>query len=33
MTAFRVYCNPGAGGCTSPDWPDPSEAIQTYNNF
>jgi hypothetical protein len=31
MSGFNFYCNPGQGGCTNPDWYDPSRYSQTYN--
>lgn len=31
ISSFNFYCNPGQGGCTFPDWYDPSLFAQTYN--
>lgn len=30
MTSFTTFCNPGQGGCTSPDWFDPSNYNMAY---
>ncbi len=31
ISAFNFFCNPGQGGCTNPDWYEPSRYAQTYN--
>lgn len=31
LNGFNFYCNPGQGGCTNPDWYDPSLFLQSYN--
>ncbi len=31
QSGFNFYCNPGQGGCTNPDWYDPSRYAQSYN--
>jgi hypothetical protein len=31
QSGFNFYCNPGQGGCTNPDWYDPSRYAQAYN--
>ncbi|MDI6802306.1 MAG: FlgD immunoglobulin-like domain containing protein [Bacteroidota bacterium] len=31
ISSFNFYCGPGQGGCTNPDWYDPSLFGQTYN--
>ncbi len=31
QSGFNFYCNPGQGGCTNPDWYDPSLYEQSYN--
>lgn len=31
ISGFNMYCNPGTGGCTNPDYWDPSRYNQTYN--
>jgi hypothetical protein len=31
VNGFNFYCNPGQGGCTTPDWYDPSRYAQAYN--
>ncbi|RCK73631.1 MAG: Cell surface protein [Ignavibacteriae bacterium] len=31
LSSFNFYCHPGLGGCTNPDWYDPSLYEQTYN--
>ncbi len=31
ISSFNFFCGPGQGGCTNPDWYDPSLFGQTYN--